>query len=217
MIDQTAVAANFGAHGWLAHPRKNTLLLFRGDLLHGVLPAAPAEVTVPFEAGGEAAVGCAKRPKLDESGVAEAHDLSRPPCDSEWRITLMVGLWAAEGPPQMPLPPPERPLEVRACTRAPLPGGEWRWAELVRLGNADRELSSCAWAREALLHSTSPIWRELAPAPVEGSELAVGSDSEPASELSIAGGELDMRFFVHELVDLMADYGAPASASGCPE
>ena len=216
MIDQTAVAANFGAHGWLAHPRKNTLLLFRGDLLHGVLPAVPAEVAVPFGAGDEAAAGRAKRPKLDGSCEAEAHEHGRPQCDSEWRITLMVGLWPAEGPPQMPLPPPERPLEVRACTRAPLPGGEWRWAELVRLGNADREMSSCACTREALLHSTSPIWRELAPTPADESEL-MGPGSEPAGELSIAGGELDMRFFVHELADLMADYGAPASASSCPE
>ena len=86
----------------------------------------------------------------------------------------------------------------------------------MRLGNADREMPSCPCAREALLHSTSPVWRELAPTAADEPEL-VRPGSEPAGELSIAGGELDMRFFVHELADLMADYGAPASASSRPE
>jgi hypothetical protein len=52
-------------HGWLVHPHENRLCVFKGDVLHGVIPGR---------------------------GIAEQHKLSQT-WHPQFRVTFMVALW----------------------------------------------------------------------------------------------------------------------------
>lgn len=72
VTNQTLDADSFATEAWLCHPSENKLLLFDGNLLHGVVPYLPSAAHIAIPEGGE---------------IAKCNAKSGP------RITLMMGWW----------------------------------------------------------------------------------------------------------------------------
>ena len=109
VFDQRADDDAPAAHAHVSHPVEGAVLLFPGDRLHCVCPAAPRDAR--------------KRGRDDDAAAAALRDAR----DAPQRVTLMVGLWTRDVASVCR----RRPLD--ACGPLPRPTRSCTWPSLIAL------------------------------------------------------------------------------------
>ena len=200
-------AGALGRRGWVVRPVQDSLMLFKGDLLHGVLP--PRTTAGGGAAGGVAGAAAAAA----AAGAAAAGGAAAE--DEQERLTLMIGWWTrgslggeaagggAAGGEAVPRAGTDAALSAMlegmtyrpVAPVPPLAEGAVTWpAELAPVPPLS-EAEAREWAgRPVPVEEVSPVWADVPPPQVTRQLLEEGPEELPATT--------DQKFFVHSIADL---------------
>ena len=134
VFDQRADDDAPAAHAHVSHPVEGAVLLFPGDRLHCVCPAAPRDAR--------------KRGRDDDAAAAAALRDAR---DAPQRVTLMVGLWTRDVASVCR----RRPLD--ACGPLPRPTRSCTWPSLIALRADDDAAALGAAAAPPTRHAVPRV------------------------------------------------------------
>lgn len=181
VLDQTPESEKAAELSWRSVPRDNTLMVFPGNLLHGVLPCPGADVEDDMDS---------KDPVVFEWNSPPA-ELTPP----KHRLTFMVGFWTRNVPEKMK----ERHV-YGPCGPMPPATEEHTWVRNAAKGyggdNCIRDMkdindSETSQQNSIPLPLVSPVWEEIQ------SKKSPDSDSdEPILEITSVAQSIDHRFFV---------------------
>ena len=215
VFDQTPDSNEVANKAWRCTPEDNTLMVFDGKLLHGVLPC-PGKATTKGDNGDNSAhVNTAHADGIQQQWIRPKNADDMDDDDTPHRLTLLVGFWTRRVPDKMktrklygpcgPLPPrPLQELVGKEQEREELE--QHTWVEEIHQGydeddGNDFALSSKPPAlkrNESSAVATSdvpviaPAWETLKATP---SLTKKEVDDDESSLLQIPRG-IDHRFFV---------------------
>jgi hypothetical protein len=180
VLDQTPDSETLPESCWLAVPKDNSLLLFPGNLLHGVLPC-------PGQHHSDQPIDVEQKKTRQELMVS--WDKSRRNGDKSaeppHRLTFMVGFWTRDVPSTMK----ERRL-YGPCGSLPPSTEEHSWVGEIQEGYGSTETSLSPVAETPVattaLPKVSPVWEVVKP--------EEATENEPELQTPRA---IDHRFFVH--------------------
>jgi hypothetical protein len=180
LLDQTPDSEKVAESAWLGIPKDNSLMLFPGNLLHGVLPC-PGHVQ---KQEGQGSPNCT-------TGEELAHSWKDPPKDETMhRLTFMVGFWTRNVPETMK----ERHL-YGPCGPLPPATDEHTWMSQIANGYDDANGSDMVVAEKTMpavkLPQVSPAWERIKRNP------GIDSEAESDPKLQIPH-RIDHRFFVRD-------------------
>jgi hypothetical protein len=201
VLDQTPDSSDNATRCWRNIPAPNSLLVFPGNLLHGVLPCPGDHQRRADGADCDAVDGrfdtaLSSSPSLSELDwllqKAPVNDSSRP--SSHHRLTLLVGFWTRRVPDHV------ETNVYGPCGPLP-PASEYQWVqELCRgynkstmsLSSEPPSSSGIVAPRGRPVPCVSPAWEKIRRCDKEDD-----SDDEDES-LPIPSGMLDHRYFVKD-------------------
>ena len=187
VFDQIPDSQEVSRHCWKNQPEDNTLLIFPGNLLHGVLPCPGTGVATEKDTATPAAFDMSKL--SGPSGSATSTN-PHPP----HRLTLLVGFWTRRVPDQMK----ERKL-YGPCGPLP-PKEDYAWVRQIYEGyepnstNATEISAPSENIVESPVPCITPAWECLHSSKAKTS---TNSDEEDAPGLEIPRA-IDHRFFVRD-------------------
>jgi hypothetical protein len=160
VLDQTPHSTELSEYAWRSAPSDNSLMIFPGDRLHGVLPCPGKAVT------GQEKVTQPLQVENLFSGKATNGDSDSP---APHRLTLLVGFWTRRVPDRM-----KEQKIYGAC--GPMPE-EGSWVEEISKGYDNFEPTARTKIPASTVPKVSPAWDALAGAkPEEALPIPRGVD-----------------------------------------
>lgn len=196
VLDQTPDATTNATRCWRNVPVPNSLLMFPGNLLHGVLPCrGQCDIAANGTDGSSSSAESSPLPNVSElnwlSTTTESNDDA--PEKVPHRLTFLVGFWTRRVPDL---------VETRLygpCGPLP-PASEYKWVEQLCEGYGSNAATTSRQAahevpRHASVPCITPAWETVNHDPPEGD----GSKKNATSILlPIPTGMLDHRYFVKD-------------------
>ena len=202
VLDQTMDDTAVAGHGWLVHPVDGAFMMFKGDLLHGVIPSKPQGVSGASSNGGNGSNGdgthrVSKRartckgarpassstPAGGEAGAAAAPKPVR-------RLTLMIGWWAGDDTSVIALGAGRRPHAPGPQSAVPRPTSALSWPATLGDGTESTATTTPAEVEGTCISLVKPAWE------------AIQLGERPAAvELPTS---VDQRFFIKGASDFKA-------------
>jgi hypothetical protein len=184
VLDQTPESTEVAQVAWKAVPRDNQVLVFPGNLLHGVLPCPGKQ---PNVAVTEDNPKTETTPDVNSLWKAEPKNEGKD-LPNKHRLTLLIGFWTRRVPDQM-----KQQRLYGPCGPLPPASEEHSWVQAITKGYGRKSIKkdSRSVERKAAIQlvstpiaRVSPVWEKLQP--------EMKNDSPP---LQIPKA-IDHRFFV---------------------
>jgi hypothetical protein len=194
VLDQAPDATSNATKCWRNVPVPNSLLVFPGNLLHGVLPCpGQCEVATNASGGGRSSASNPLPTASELDWLATTTSDDGAPNKAPHRLTFLVGFWTRRVPDL---------VETRLYGPCgPLPSAsEYKWVEQLHqwYGSNASTTSLRPAAQEVPRHESvpciTPAWEPVNHDPPEGDD----KDAAPLLLLPIPTGMLDHRYFVKD-------------------
>jgi hypothetical protein len=196
VLNQTHDAQTVAQRGWRNEPMDNSLFLFPGNLLHGVLPCPGEAIATTSTNDGDNKGGML--PDLNDLWKNDDKEEKEQQKEHN-RLTFMVGFWTRRVPDGMK----EQKL-YGPCGQLP-PANETEHSWVVEISKGYDEESSAKNAGTSLTRATdievetvapvTPVWEEIAcyQDNIDGKKEEDEKNGEPPLDIP---GAIDHRFFV---------------------